>query len=314
MPSKNIIVTIILCGAVIVSAFIYSHSNNTGTVADLNKKITDQVIQNIINVDKSQSEVDTDGDGLKDWEEVLIGTDPKNPDTDKDGTKDGEEIRLGRDPKKKGPNDKLTSASQLVKVNSNAITEESTITDQISKEFFSEYLLAKKTNGTITQDDALAIANNTLSGLNITNDAKQYTVNDVRVIIDSSDPQIARYEDEIIAIIKKNTPKTAKFEIEILNEVTLSKDTTVLNQLDPIIKGYQGIVTETLSVVVPQKALGYHMVYLNTMSSILNDVRGFKYILSDPIRGYIAFTNYQKDTLKLKVVLEEANKYFSQTP
>lgn len=42
---------------------------------------------------------DSDGDGLSDAEERLIGTDPLDPDTDKDGLNDGEEVKVyGTDP------------------------------------------------------------------------------------------------------------------------------------------------------------------------------------------------------------------------
>lgn len=50
--------------------------------------------------------VDTDNDGLKDWEENLYKTDKLNPDTDNDGYLDGEEINSGHNPLVKGPNDK----------------------------------------------------------------------------------------------------------------------------------------------------------------------------------------------------------------
>jgi len=49
----------------------------------------------IINVDFGY---DSDGDGLSDEEEAVIGTDPNNPDTDGDGFSDGEELRRGTDP------------------------------------------------------------------------------------------------------------------------------------------------------------------------------------------------------------------------
>ncbi len=42
--------------------------------------------------------VDSDGDGLLDDEEALLGTDPNNPDTDEDGIYDGEELTLGTNP------------------------------------------------------------------------------------------------------------------------------------------------------------------------------------------------------------------------
>lgn len=38
------------------------------------------------------AEVDTDGDGLNDADEALLGTDPDNPDTDGDGINDGDEV------------------------------------------------------------------------------------------------------------------------------------------------------------------------------------------------------------------------------
>jgi len=42
--------------------------------------------------------LDSDGDGLSDDEERLLGTDPFNPDTDGDGYPDGLEVALGSDP------------------------------------------------------------------------------------------------------------------------------------------------------------------------------------------------------------------------
>ncbi len=43
-------------------------------------------------------DVDTDGDGLYDDDEVAAGTDPLNPDTDGDGLNDGDEVATGTDP------------------------------------------------------------------------------------------------------------------------------------------------------------------------------------------------------------------------
>ncbi len=41
----------------------------------------------------SGGDIDSDGDGLLDSEEVKLGTDPYDPDTDKDGLSDGEEVK-----------------------------------------------------------------------------------------------------------------------------------------------------------------------------------------------------------------------------
>jgi len=50
----------------------------------------------VLSTDDTQ---DSDGDGLKDSEELLLGTDPKNPDTDGDGLTDYQEVNItGTDP------------------------------------------------------------------------------------------------------------------------------------------------------------------------------------------------------------------------
>jgi hypothetical protein len=43
--------------------------------------------------------IDSDGDGIPDKEEKILGTNPNNPDTDGDGVSDYQELIMGTDPK-----------------------------------------------------------------------------------------------------------------------------------------------------------------------------------------------------------------------
>jgi len=49
-------------------------------------------------IDNFELAVDSDGDGLTDADEDVLGTDPLDPDSDDDGLTDGDEVALGTDP------------------------------------------------------------------------------------------------------------------------------------------------------------------------------------------------------------------------
>ncbi len=62
----------------------------------------------------SEPDSDPDNDGLKNWEEEVYKTDPRDPDTDKDGYLDGEEVLSGYNPLIKAPNDALESTDTSI--------------------------------------------------------------------------------------------------------------------------------------------------------------------------------------------------------
>jgi len=78
--------------------FSSSTDNGIGVQWDLGVVTTDTVGWRISFTDDAP--VDTDGDGLLDSEEIVIGTDPEDPDTDDDGLNDGDDetYTTGTDP------------------------------------------------------------------------------------------------------------------------------------------------------------------------------------------------------------------------
>lgn len=100
----SIIISLILVSFLIVSGFIWAAKKLNDPQKISFKKSND------LNSTNNQPEIDSDNDGLFDWQEQLFGTDKHNPDTDNDGTKDGDEIKQNRDPLKPGPSDKLPSS------------------------------------------------------------------------------------------------------------------------------------------------------------------------------------------------------------
>ncbi|MFH1667762.1 MAG: hypothetical protein ABH884_01925 [Candidatus Komeilibacteria bacterium] len=68
------------------------------TLPDLGAPVTNNIDENQDQIDQPaeiiDSNIDSDGDGLTDKQETVIGTDPFNPDSDEDGLFDNEEVVL----------------------------------------------------------------------------------------------------------------------------------------------------------------------------------------------------------------------------
>ena len=97
MSQKRIVVAIVvvlLVASIGMSISVPSMVSHSLFPSDLRQDMNpsnDLVLTNPVNYD-------TDGDGLPDAHEPMVGTDPTNPDTDGDGLWDAHEIEIGTDP------------------------------------------------------------------------------------------------------------------------------------------------------------------------------------------------------------------------
>ncbi|MHB1316596.1 MAG: hypothetical protein ACYCZW_01930 [Minisyncoccota bacterium] len=305
MKHSKVLVTLIICIGIITSVFVIS-KNNTNNTGVIEKKQNQDLLST---VDTSPS-VDTDGDGLHDWEETLIGTDPKNPDTDGDGTSDGDEIKQNRDPRKTGPDDK--NIIQNITQNKTDIYTENTLTEQVSKDFFNRYILAKQQNKNLTQQEAFSIAQSVIDNLSIPSTVVVYTTKNLIITQDISLSSKKTYAQNLSNAVNKNSPKNSESELIIFTRALQSQKESDLLKLDYIIKGYKGLIQDTLKIPVPQTGVADHLIYLNTLSAIYDDITYMRLIISDPIKAYAGFSNYQKDALRLGIAFENINAYLNK--
>src|SRR5690606_29956249 len=105
MEQKSLMLrlSVIMCAVLILGLVVYFNRKDGASERSINNAVS--VSEGAESFDPTAFELDTDGDGLRDWEESLWGTDLNEPDTDRDGMGDGEEVESGRDPLIPGPND-----------------------------------------------------------------------------------------------------------------------------------------------------------------------------------------------------------------
>jgi hypothetical protein len=282
----------ICCLALVVAVFILNEDKLIPTVNE----------NTLIKTDDIKNE-DTDKDGLKDWEEELIGTNKDKSDTDSDGTKDGDEINQSRDPLKAGPNDlvgaKITDENKVTNQDETGV-----ITKSISENFFDNYLTAKKNGVEINTENAEKIASLSLENSQFNLKPTVYKVSELKVsdLIDKKS-----YEVSLENAVRDNMPKNLGSE---LGTALFTQKESDLVKIDPVIKGYEDMMEDLLKITLPKNAVGLHLVYLNTISSLYTDLKAIRNIAKDPILGYVGLNQYQVDVEKLKVILNKYELYF----
>ncbi len=298
MNHSKVLVTFIICIGIITSVFIISK------VGDSSKKEVTKQNQDLVGMVDKTPEADTDGDGLKDWEESLIGTNPQTRDTDNDGTSDGDEVSVGRDPKKAGPNDKDTPQNIVVEAN---VTNE-TLTERVSRDFFSRYLIAKQQNKNISPEEASLIAQQVVANIPSTIDAKVYGTKDINISKEDSEQSRLSYAKQMSDILINNSPKFTENSLEVIGRIIKNPTESDRKKLATILASYKTILSKTLLIQVPNRVVPEHLVYINTLSSIYSNLAEIDQLNNDPIRGYVAYSHYSNFLIKISIAFENLKK------
>lgn len=292
-----IFITLVLVGGTMW--FLYQNSHRQYDADEHNQSAA----ISLINTD--QDEVDTDNDGLKDWEEALWSTDPLNKDTDGDGTTDGQEVKEGRDPRKKGPNDKveaqISANTQEVDPNKNL-----TATAALSRDLFSRYLNLKQSTKDLDPKAQQSLISDVLTGANATEPFTAYTSTQLNVIQGDTE-SIKAYANALIKITREKSPKRSENELLILSQIVQNGDSTGAwaKKLVATANAYKNIAKSYSTMTVPAQFVELHVEYMNILSSIGSDISGMAKFSTDPALTAGSLNRYIQDTDVLLKLLKQ---------
>lgn len=248
--------------------------------------------QSLVVLGNSVSEIDVDSDGLKDWEEVLWGSDRHNTDTDKDGTKDGDEVKLSRNPLVKGPHDALSTYP----MGTNTATNETiTTTDRFSRELFSRYSALKSQVGTVnTEHQQKLVADIIKEAESLVERPPAYGIQSLSLIKTPSTIQIQTYTNNVRNVLLKERGDTGN-EIAILAEIVGNRNTTDIKKLDTISAYYEKTARALLQIAVPSQIAEHHIAVVNIYFALSKNTEAFKFALTDPFIASANFSDYTKN-------------------
>jgi len=250
-----------------------------------------------------ENEKDSDGDGLKDWEEVLLNTNPYNKDSDGDGIEDNED------------EDSRNSSAITVAVLQNSsdnsqASEELTRTDLFAQEFFAKYMTEKVLgDGEINENAVDRIINSTLGVMTGEIEYKKYNNSDLRVTNDSSTSAIRRYGSEMGLLMKELKGDSPQDPLTVFQEAVTGSDEAT-ETLTTFVKKYEVFITKSILVTVPVSASEIHLSVVNAMSKLSKTIEKLSVIKEDPVESMIGVDAYPSVAGEWVIAFIDAQEYF----
>ena len=173
---------------------------------------------------------------------------------------------------------------------------EGTLTDQMAKDFFGQYLQASQGGQTVTDDQATQIAENTLADTAPSQStAATYTVANLHISENSNNDTVLNYFSALTQTEQKYSSGLQGDELNILNEAIQSNNPSELDRITPIVASYQGVIKDLLTMTVPADAINLHLALLNSVSDVLDNIESIQVSFSDPAKSFIAIGQYEKN-------------------
>jgi hypothetical protein len=287
--------TLIVIGAFFLFAFFEWRNRPTNLTSASGDSVESGLA---VSIAGKLTELDTDNDGLFDWEERLWGTETTNPDTDGDGTSDGEEVTQNRDPKKKGPNDALPlNQNGLPGGTMLASGSTTNSTADFTAEFLQTYSSLKKDGVPLSAEERDRLATELIAKINATPaiNTVVYTENDLNLSADNTTVALRTYGNPL----RNATPRHFESEMVIVYNA-LHKNRDELIKLDVVIKSYNDFLKNALAIPVPSDVKVAHLAILNSVSQLITTIEGMKLLFTDPLTATAHISTYPANATALQ--------------
>ncbi|MCC7469587.1 MAG: hypothetical protein IT284_00365 [Bacteroidetes bacterium] len=291
LPSKKFIkfFSFVILGTVLVwgVSFLFSKKSSYENKDIRNKNSTG-------NEEFSIYTLDTDGDGIFDWEEGLWGTNPNKADSDGDGISDGEDIKVRKEKILEKNN---LSEDDLENQNLNQ-------TELFARQFLSVASLAQQSGG-LSQEAVNEFSKSFGSAIQNNQIEDPFTVEKIKV--GSISP--ADYKKSLNPIFEEFTNNRI-VEVEIFYKLS-QKDLSAIPELEKSIKSYSDLSNKLLSVTAPFSIAGTHLSIINSAAKISIAMVNIKDITDNPLESMIGIGQYNRYMTELENAVDNLSNYFS---
>ncbi len=210
--------------------------------------------------------VDSDQNGVPDWQDNLLGTDAISLET-----------------------------------SSTTYERPTTVTGRFGIAFFEDLVRSKmygvfgKTKEELAADSAEKLRNEAIDEL--------FTEKDI-TLFETSDPKVLKSYGNQVATILTSHPNNGDSEIYILQDYLRYDDPEKLKELEPIALAYTTIVKGLLETQVPSGYTKEHLDLLNALNAVREDIRGMQKVDEDALYALLRTKRYEDDVLGMSNALK----------
>lgn len=281
MPSKKILVVLILCVAILASVAIWQWRTNI--------KIFGQ--NNSPTLTSDDSATKANNPNAQNWQGMLSGV---------QGT--------------------TSVASGLINTDASSPNESTNMTDLLSQDFFGRYMLIQgqenqsgiDTSNGLDTNISNQIADDVLSSGNYTSTQTiVYTPKNLNIQPNSNQTIVQNY----FGILQKNASmmlggnKQSGDEIDIINNAILNQNQNEIIKLDPIITSYKTLLSNMLKAPIPKDVTNLHLEFVNSISNILYDLQAIRGAFDDPVKALPAINSYKQDYMNMGLSVQKLMTY-----
>jgi len=256
---------------------------------------------------EQNSAIDSDGDGLKDWEEKLWGTNPLNADTDGDGISDDAEIEQGSNPLKAGKNELLEGliAGEDIGEPLEGVTKD------LSQQFISNYL-AFKGRGLAPSSIGEAMGQGIAREIESAPLLKDtYEISDTKTIPATSQ-NIRAYGNAVGKIINENFDAFEENELTVLVRLITTESYEDEKLFGEYRVSYFKAADALTAMPAPETYATLHVDLINNFNNLVVINGVFKNFSADPVNVFIHLGHYKKEVLRFEKFINDIVLKFQQ--
>lgn len=248
---------------------------------------------NVVSVDDNPYSVDSDKDGLYDWEEGLWQTDANRADTDGDGISDLQEIDARKELLQES--DKTDETKEEKELN--------------QTEMFARQVLATASlldqQGELSEEGLKAFADSFETTLNNSKIKDPFTLLDIKLATMTPVEYDAKLKTAFGGFIKADLT-----ELDIIYRFAAGEEGT-LAEMDKLISLYNELSNNLLKTPAPHNAAGLHLMLINNTAKITIALINLKSLKDDPLIALIGIRQYEEYSAELKETGRSLLKYFN---